>query len=140
MIKTGDLLWTPGPDRVANAKVTQFMHWLRDKKGLEFPDYQALWQWSVDDQDAFWSSIWEYFDVQSSTPYEKVLGRREMPGAEWFPGARLNYAQHMLRREQAGKTAVYFLSERTPLTSLTWDELGDSVRILATQLRDMAAR
>ncbi|MEX2525249.1 MAG: acetoacetate--CoA ligase [Gammaproteobacteria bacterium] len=137
MIKTGDLLWTPGPDRVANAKVTQFMHWLKDKKGLEFPDYQSLWQWSVDDQDAFWEAIWQYFDVRSSTPYEKVLGRREMPGAEWFPGARLNYAENMLRREQAGKTAVYFLSERTPLTSMTWDELGNSVRILATRLREM---
>lgn len=140
MIKTGDLLWAPGPDRVANANVTRFMHWLKDKKGLEFSDYHALWQWSIDEQDAFWESIWAYFDVRASTPYEKVLGRREMPGAEWFPGARLNYAQHMLRRERAGKTAIYFLSERTPLTSMTWDELGDSVRILATQLRDMGLR
>jgi acetoacetyl-CoA synthetase len=137
MIKTGDLLWTPGPERVANAKLTHFTHWLNEARGLEFPDYQSLWQWSVDDQDGFWEAIWQYFDVQASTPYDKVLGRREMPGAEWFPGARLNYAENMLRREQKGKTAVYFLSERTPLASLAWNEVGDGVRILATQLRDM---
>ena len=137
MIKTGDLLWTPGQEWIDNSHLTHYMGWLKENKGLEFTDYPGLWQWSVDRLEDFWESIWEYFEVQSSSPYTQVLAKKTMPGAEWFPGARLNYAQHMLRKERQGQTALYFLSETTPLTSITWDELGGKVRILATQLRAM---
>jgi acetoacetyl-CoA synthetase len=140
MIKTGDLLWTPGQEWIDNLHLTHYMGWLKVKKGLEFSDYPGLWQWSVDHLEDFWESIWEYFEVQSSAPYTQVLAKKTMPGAEWFPGARLNYAQHMLRKERAGQTALYFLSETTPLTSMTWDDLGGKVRVLATQLRAMGIK
>ncbi|MGH8260380.1 MAG: AMP-binding protein, partial [Steroidobacteraceae bacterium] len=109
-------------------------------RGLNFETYDALQRWSVDDLDAFWSSIWEYFGIQASTPYERVLGRREMPGTEWFPGARLNYAEHALRHERPGADAVLHLSERTPLAPLSWEELGGAVRKLATRLRELGIR
>jgi len=137
MVKTGDLLWTPRREWIEGTHLVHYMNWLKENKGLDFKDYAGLWQWSVDELEAFWESIWEYFRVEASSPYTRVLGSKEMPGAEWFPGARLNYAQHMLRGERRGQTAVYFLSETVPLTEISWDELAGKVRILATRMREM---
>ncbi len=137
MVKEGDLLWTPSPEWVERSNLTAYMRWLSRTRGLKFTSYDELWRWSVGDLDAFWGSIWEYFNVQASTPYERVLGRREMPGAEWFPGARLNFAEHALRHERPGADAVYYLSERIPLTRMSWEELGNAVRVLATRLRKL---
>ena len=136
-VREGDLLWTPGPDRVERANVTAFMRWLAAERGHDFGDYQALWQWSVTDLDGFWQAVWDYCGVQASAPPRAVLGARTMPGADWFPGARLNYAEHVLRSERPGQDALYFQSETTPLTGLPWPDLANSVRILATRLRDM---
>jgi len=115
MVNEGDLLWTPTPERVAKSHLTAFMRWLAKERGLKFAGYAELWQWSVDDLEAFWQAIWDYFDVRSSTPYERVLADRRMPGAKWFPGARLNYAEHVLRHERPNADALMYLSERTPL-------------------------
>jgi acetoacetyl-CoA synthetase len=139
-VRQGDLLWTPGPDRVARANVTAFIRWLARERGHDFDGYDALWRWSVSDLDGFWQAIWDYCGVEASAPPTAVLGRRSMPGAEWFPGARLNYAQHVLRREQPGQDALYYQSESTPLTGLPWPELANSVRVLATRLRGMGVR
>ncbi|MBV8804178.1 MAG: acetoacetate--CoA ligase [Sinobacteraceae bacterium] len=136
MVNEGDLLWTPSPARINKSHLTAFMRWLERERGLKFARYDDLWQWSVTDLEAFWQALWDYFDVRSSTPYERVLADRRMPGAKWFPGARLNYAQHALRHE-TGQTALMYLSERTPLASVSWEELGGKVRILATQLRKL---
>ena len=135
MVNEGDLLWTPGPERVADSNLVHYMRWLARHGRPEFRDYHDLWYWSINDQEAFWGSLWEYFDIQASTPCERVLGRSEMPGADWFPGARLNFAEAVLRHERPGATAILHLSERAPLTHLSWEELGNSVRVLATQLR-----
>jgi acetoacetyl-CoA synthetase len=137
MVNEGDLLWTPTPERVEKSHLTAFMRWLAHKRGLKFAGYAELWQWSIDDLEGFWQAIWDYFDVRSSTPYERVLADRRMPGAQWFPGARLNYAQHALRHERANADALMYLSERTPLARMSWEELGGKVRILATQLRKL---
>ena len=137
MVTEGDLLWTPGADWIERSNLTAYRRWLARTRRLHFETYEDLWRWSVDDLDAFWASIWEYCGVEASTPYERVLGRREMPGAEWFPGARLNYAQHALRNERPGTDAVYHLSERTALTRISWEDLGNRVRILATELRKL---
>ncbi len=135
-VKEGDLLWTPSAERVSQAHLTHYLSWLSER-GRHFDSYAALWQWSIDDLEGFWGSLWEYFDVRASQPYERVLGRRSMPGAEWFPGARLNYAEHALRHERAGADALMFLSERRTLSTLSWTNLGTQVRKLATQLRKM---
>jgi acetoacetyl-CoA synthetase len=136
-VREGDLLWTPGQDRVARANVTAFIRWLGAERGRHFDDYHALWRWSVTDLDGFWQAIWDYCGIEASALPTAVLGRRTMPGAEWFPGARLNYAQHVLRNERPGQDALYYQSETTPLTGLPWPELGNSVRVLATRLRAM---
>ena len=78
----------------------RYIEWLRLERGLDFTGYDELWRWSVTDLEGFWASLWDYFDVRAHAPYERVLGSREMPGAEWFPGARLNYAEHMLGRDE----------------------------------------
>ncbi|MGB6449206.1 MAG: acetoacetate--CoA ligase [Steroidobacteraceae bacterium] len=137
MVREGDLLWTPSPEWVERSNLTAYRRWLERTRKLRFETYDELWRWSVSDLDAFWASIWEYCGVQASTPYERVLGRREMPGAEWFPGARLNYVEHALRHERPGADAVYHLSERTPLSRISWQELGNRVRVLATELRKL---
>jgi acetoacetyl-CoA synthetase len=134
-VRDGDLLWTPGPDRIDRANVTAFMAWLARERGQEFGDYHALWAWSVTDLDGFWQAIWDYCGIEASVPPTAVLGRRSMPGAEWFPGARLNYAQHVLRNERPGQDALYYQSETVPLTHLSWPELANGVRVLATRLR-----
>src|SRR6266536_3064721 len=141
-VREGDLLWTPGPDRIERANVTAFIRWLARERGLDFEGdgYPALWRWSVTDLDGFWQAVWDYCGIEASAPPTAVLGRRTMPGAEWFPGARLNYAQHVLRREQPGEDALYYQSESTPLAGLSRPDLANSVRVLATRLRAMGVR
>lgn len=136
----GQLLWTPPADRIAQASLTAYMRWLARERNLQFSDYDSLWQWSVSEIEAFWQSIWDYFKVDSSAPHTAVLGSYEMPGVEWFPGARLNYAQHMLRNEREGDDALYYLSETAPLRGLSWTQFASQVRILATVLRDLGVR
>ncbi len=139
-VREGDLLWTPGPGRIERANVTEFIRWLARERGLDFDGYPALWRWSVTDLDGFWQAVWDYCGIEASAQPTAVLGRRTMPGAEWFPGARLNYAQHVLRRERPGEDALYHQSETTPLTGLSWPDLANSVRVLGTSLRAMGVR
>jgi acetoacetyl-CoA synthetase len=139
-VREGDLLWTPSAERVAGANLTAFTAWLAAERGLRFDDYQALWRWSVGDLDGFWQAIWDYCGIRGSVVPERVLGSRAMPGAEWFPGARLNYAEHVLAREQPGTDALLFLSETRPAAGLDWADFAGQVRVLGTRLRDMGIR
>jgi acetoacetyl-CoA synthetase len=139
-VREGELLWTPSAAQVEDANLTRFAKWLLHERGLQFSNYDALWQWSVTELEEFWQAMWNYFDIQSSVPPTRVLGKRTMPGAEWFPGARLNYAQHVLRNERAGTDALLFMSESTPLTGVPWESFAGQVRTLATRLCEMGAR
>ena len=139
-MQPGELLWTPGPERVRLANVTALADWLARERGRQFEDYRALWRWSVEDLEGFWQALWDYFGIESSAPHTRVLGRRSMPGAEWFPGARLNYAQHVLRRERAGGDVLLHLSETRPLAALPWATLGSQVRALAAELRALGIK
>ena len=134
-MQPGELLWTPVPERIRQANVTALADWLARERGRHFADYRALWRWSVEDLEGFWQALWDYFAIESSAPHTRVLERRAMPGAEWFPGARLNYAQHVLRGERAGGDVLLHLSETRPLTALGGETLGNQVRTLATELR-----
>jgi acetoacetyl-CoA synthetase len=133
-VEEGTLLWTPPASRVARSHLTSYMRWLAGR-GCSFDDYESLWRWSVSDLDAFWSSIAEFCGMEFSKPASRVLGKRTMPGAEWFPGALLNYAQHALRHERPGQDALLYLSERRPLASISWPALARQVRVLATRMR-----
>ncbi|MBW4052367.1 MAG: acetoacetate--CoA ligase [Proteobacteria bacterium] len=139
-MREGELLWTPDAKRVEHANVTAFSRWLEREHGLSFGSYTELWRWSVGDLESFWGALWRYLGVEASVPFSRVLGRRGMPGAEWFPGARLNYAQNVLRRERAGGIALLHASESRPLEALGWPELAAQVRILATRLRALGVQ
>ena len=91
-----ELLWRPSAALVGACNLSRYLRWLESERGLRFSDYDDLWQWSVTDLEAFWSSIADYFDVRFHAAPERVLANRGMPGARWFPGARLNYAEHAL--------------------------------------------
>jgi acetoacetyl-CoA synthetase len=124
----GQVLWTPAADARERCELGQYLGWLRSKRGLDFADYDDLWQWSVHELEAFWASIWDYFDVRAHVPYERVLGDREMPGAYWFPGARLNFAEHMLGRdEDVDSVAVVAHSQTRAPIELTFGELRRQV-------------
>jgi acetoacetyl-CoA synthetase len=131
------VVWTPSAERVAGATITRFAEWVERKYGLGFPGYHALWDWSVDEIDEFWASLWEFFEIEASAPYERVLGSREMPGAEWFPGARLSYAAHVFRGRDDAAVAILHASELRPLGEVTWGELRGQTARLAAALRGL---
>ena len=135
----GELLWTPPEALTSAATITRYMEWLRQQRGLPFDTYTELWRWSVSDLEGFWSSIWEFFDVRAHAPFRQVLAERRMPGARWFPGAELNYAEHALRRRD-GHVAVVFRSESGAARELTYAELAEQVGAMAAGLRSLGVR
>lgn len=136
-VREGELLWQPSAERIAAANLTAFLGWLERDRGRRFAGYPQLWQWSVTDLDGFWQAVWDYFQVAPSAPATAVLADRSMPGAQWFPGARLNFAQHALRHERAAGPAVLFAGETAPLAGLSWPDFAGQVRVLATRLREL---
>ncbi len=121
------LLWEPPRDMVERALMTRYLR----ERGKR--DYDELWRWSVDDLEGFWASLWDFFGVSGG--YDRVLGSTEMPGAEWFPGARVNYAQHLFRGKDDGAVAIVHASELRELSELTWGELRDQAARIAGGLR-----
>jgi acetoacetyl-CoA synthetase len=130
------IVWTPSEERIASATITRYREWLNETRGLALAGYHDLWQWSVDDLEGFWGSIWEFFDVEAAEPYGRVLGRRQMPGAEWFPGARLSYAQHVFRNRDDAEIAIRHASELRPLGEWTWGELRARAGAVVAALRE----
>ena len=125
---------------IRTPRITRYQTWLQVERGLSFADYDALWQWSTTDLPAFWQSIWDHFDVQSPTPHSAVLEHAAMPGARWFPGAQLNYAQQALRHADAahaaGHPAIVFQNERMAApVETSWPELRRQVGAFAAQLK-----
>ncbi len=131
------LLWTPPEELRATSNMRAYMDWLNSTRGLSLRSYDELWRWSVDELEAFWASLWDYFQIQSSTPYSAVLSGREMPGARWFEGATLNYAEHVFRNATPDHPALLFQSESTPLTEVSWAELEAQVAAVAATLRGL---
>src|SRR4051812_30912365 len=117
MSEAPPIMWTPSPERIERANITPFM------RARGFEDYDALWRWSVEDLEGFWASIWETYGVGGS--YDAVLGSREMPGAEWFPGAQVSYAEHLFRGRPGERVAIRAASELRPVEEWTWGRLRD---------------
>ena len=130
------IVWTPSPERIASATITRYREWLNETRGLEIEGYPDLWQWSVDELEGFWGSIWDFFEVQASEPYVRVLTTRGMPGAQWFPGARLSYAEHVFRGRDDSEVAIRHASELRPLGEWTWGELRARAGAVAAALRE----
>ena len=132
---TPELLWTPSPERLERATLTRYQGWLEETRGLRFNSYADLWRWSVDDLEGFWSTICEFFDVRFEVPARRVLGRREMPGAEWFPGARVSFAEHVFRGKRDPDVAIRHASELHDPGEWTWGELRRETARIAAGLR-----
>ncbi|AAZ56278.1 acetoacetate--CoA ligase [Thermobifida fusca] len=131
------ILWSPDEERKERANLTAFTRWVREHRGVDAPDYEALWRWSVTDLEGFWSAIWEYYRVRAATPYTTVLASDAMPGAVWFPGATLNYAEHIFRDRDPSAVAIRHASELRPLTEWTWGELRTRTAAIAAALRSL---
>jgi acetoacetyl-CoA synthetase len=120
------VLWTPPPDVRTTTEIGRYLTWLERERGLEFAGYDELQRWSVGDLAAFWSSIWEFFGVKAHAPYSAVLTCETMPGAEWFPGARLNFAEHLLGGDGEGVVAH--------------SQTRDPIELSVSDLRGLVAR
>jgi acetoacetyl-CoA synthetase len=126
-VREGKVLWEPGEELLRDSKLARFM------AARGFASYDELWRWSVEDLEGFWRSLWELYEVGPAP--ERVLARAEMPGAEWFPGTQLNYAEHLFRGARGGETAIVHASESQPPAELSWDSLADQVARCAAGLR-----
>ncbi|MGO1909798.1 MAG: acetyl-coenzyme A synthetase N-terminal domain-containing protein, partial [Brevibacterium linens] len=94
---TTEQIWRPNPAQTQRPQILDFIDFANQRSVQGMVSYDDLWRWSVDDLDGFWGAVWDFFDVIADEPYTEVLADRSMPGATWFPGARLNYAEHALR-------------------------------------------
>ena len=130
-----EMLWQPSPDRVADANITRFATLVRERHGLNAVDYAALHRWSIENRAAFWSALWDYGEVVGDRGNGPVLvdGDR-MPGAKWFPGARLNFAENLLRRRDDAP-AILFRGEDRVRYAFSFRQLRDAVSMLAQGLR-----
>ncbi len=131
------VLWEPSEERRESANITAFARWVKHNRGVAVDDYHSLWRWSVRDLEGFWSAIWEYFEVYADTPYERVLTERVMPGAEWFPGARLNFARHIFEGRDEDEVAIRHASELRVMGEWTWGELRRRTAAIAAGLRQL---
>ncbi len=139
-ISEGSLLWEPSAAVQEAANLTHYMRWLQAKKGLAFESYAELWQWSVENLGAFWQSLWEYFDVAASETAVTPLADKSMPGANWFAGAKLNYAENIFHKLASDRPVIYYKAETGPLTTLWRDEIAAKSHSLALALRKMGVR
>jgi len=129
------LLWQPSPDHVHASRLHHYQQWLARERGIQTDSYAALWQWSVDHLDDFWMSIWDHFGVMADGEPLPVLGERRMPGAQWFPNARLNYAEHVFRHATDSRPALIARAEGEPVRQVSWAQLQRDVGALAAQLK-----
>jgi acetoacetyl-CoA synthetase len=131
------ILWEPSDELKAGSRLADYMGWLRGERDVAVETYDELWRWSVDAPEEFWASIWDHFDVRAAEPYDAVLGSRAMPGAEWFPGARLSYAEHVFRDRDDASVAIHHSSELRGLSELTWGDLRSLTERIAGGLREL---
>jgi acetoacetyl-CoA synthetase len=124
-------LWRPTEEWAQSSALARYMRWLGEERGLRFDDYDALLRWSIDDLDGFWRSIWDHFDISPEADPGPALADDRMPGAEWFPGARLNWAEHCLRLGGRADDDVVLVAR---------SQSRDRISLTAGQLRDEVAR
>ncbi|GGC81346.1 acetoacetate--CoA ligase [Undibacterium terreum] len=142
------LLWTPSAERISKTRMHDYMQWLQKDKGLQFSDYNSLWQWSVEHLEEFWETVWQYFDIHSTQPYTRILDTHKMPGARWFEGAQLNLTEQLFRfhRDDAEeqRPAIIFQSEpdiaEGKTHSISWKEMRRQIASVAHALRQMGVQ
>jgi acetoacetyl-CoA synthetase len=136
-------MWTPSPNRIADARITDFANWVRQHEPtatFDTTDYASLWQWSVDHLEPFWSAVWDYFDVGKRSRGPVVVGER-MPDIGWFPGNELNYVEYLFRDTDAERPAIVSVREGNhPICTLSFGELRGQVAALSHTLRKLGVR
>jgi acetoacetyl-CoA synthetase len=130
------MLWQPTEEQIKNSNMYRFMQYVNDTYGQTFTEYTPLYDWSVDHIADFWTALWDFVDVKASVPYRQVIDDvTRMPGAKWFAGARLNFAENLLRYRD-DRTALIFRGEDSVRREMTYAELYDAVARLARSLRE----
>ncbi|MGW1295415.1 acetoacetate--CoA ligase [Streptomyces sp. NPDC002533] len=133
-------VWLPDPAGAARARITRFTEFVAGRTGTAHADYRSLWEWSVEDLSGFWSAVADFFDLRMTGSWDRVLDNTPMPGTRWFPGARLNYAEHALRTGDPAATAMISVGEDSTTTYTSWAELRSQVGALAAWLRRQGVR
>jgi len=134
------MLWQPSEERIKNTNMYRFMGFINDRFDKDFTDYHSLYQWSVEDIPDFWSAVWDFVEIKASAPYDQVIEDvTRMPGAKWFSGARLNFAENLLRYRD-DQVALFFKGEDHDSTKMTYTELYDEVARVAKSLKEMGVR
>ena len=135
MVKQGELLWTPSKESIAKSNILKFINYVNNQEQTDIQSYDDLWRWSIKDIESFWRSFATFADVKFHEKPKAILGQSEMPGAEWFPGATLNFAEHTFRYSQTNDNAFYTISETGPLERVSWAQLEQETKRLALGLK-----
>ena len=138
----GELLWSPSAQQIEASRLHDYQRWLARHRGVPVGSYDDLWQWSITDLDAFWQSIWDYGEVIGEGERQPALASRQMPGARWFPNARLNYAENVFRQASADWPAIIARTESTTgrgenasVREISWARLERDTAALAARMR-----
>ena len=132
-----EILWTPSSDRIETATISRYQEWLAATHGVRTGSYEELWRWSVDELESFWGSIVEFFGVRFEVAGERVLDSMTMPGANWFPGSRVSYAEHIFAGRDPAALAIHHCSELRELSAWSWSDLRQQTAAIAAGLRDL---
>lgn len=131
-----ELLWTPSAERRENSQMMAFVRQLKRNRGVEFDDYRDLHRWSIENPESFWEEVWKFYQIISSKPYTKVVDDlKKFPGAEWFPGAELNYSENILRDRDGAEPALIFRGEASERRVFSWHELRVEIYRIAAALQ-----
>ncbi len=134
---SNEILWTPDRNTIERAQLTRFQRWLANTRDMQFQDYDALWRWSVDETEAFWRAIWDYYRISPEGVIGDVLVDPSMPGSKWFPDARVNYTARVFSNATGERPAMVFQGEATELQEISWAELESDVASLAHYLKNL---
>ncbi len=137
VVQEGDMLWQPSAEVLAQANLTRFMQWLAAEKELTFTSFDELWRWSVTELGAFWQAIWAFCGVKASQRGAVALAKAQMPGAVWFPEARLNYAENIFANFTDERPALLYEDEEGPLVEISWAEFQRQTAVLQHRLKQL---
>jgi acetoacetyl-CoA synthetase len=132
-----EVLWQATSAQIEATRLAGYQSWLSSKRSLHFDDYAELWQWSVEDVEVFWQTIWDYFDIQADGVALPVLANDRMPGADWYPNVRINYAEHIFRNAVASRPALIARAENESVREVSWAELERDTGAMASKLRSL---
>jgi acetoacetyl-CoA synthetase len=138
-MQEGSLLWAPSQETIEQANLTHYMRWL-GQRGIQANNYPELWHWSVENTAVFWETLWDYFGLKYSQKWETALANKQMPGAQWFIGARLNYAENIFAKRSGNKPMLLYKAENKPIIAHSWADIYEQTRRLASVLRGLGVQ